>query len=396
MAQITPAQPDPAQPDPAQPTAAAQPDAPSPEAALPDPALTEAAGSFFDRTFMGNTVTAWAIALGVAAATFLVVYMIRGAVLARARKMAATERKGLADVLVRLASRLSFSVVVVVAVVVGAQALPHTHEGLTRALRVIVVIGVAWQALAWGRVALDLGLDAFIRRRTGPDGLPDPALVASSSLLRFAALLGLYAGVVLMAADNLGINVTALVAGLGVTGIAVALAVQNILGDLFSSLSIVLDKPFVVGDSIVVGEHSGTVERIGLKTTRVRSTSGEQLVFANSDLLSSRIRNFKRMNERRAVFTLGVTYGTPPEKLERARDIIREAIAARPQARFGRAHLKTLGPSSLDFEAEYFVLSADYGVYMETLQAVNLEVLRRFADEGIEFAYPTQTVFVKN
>lgn len=373
----------------------AQTDAALTEKALPDPSLTDTAQPFLDRTFLGNPVTAWAIALGVAAATFLVVYMIRGAVLARARRMAATERKGLADVLVRLASRLSFSVVVVVAVVVGAQALPHKHAGLARALQTVVVVGVAWQLLQWGRVALDLAIEAFVRRRHGPDGLPDPALEASSGLIRFVALVGLYVAVVLVAADNMGINVTALVAGLGVTGIAVALAVQNILGDLFSSLSIVLDKPFVVGDAIVVGEHSGTVERIGLKTTRVRSTSGEQLVFANSDLLSSRIRNFKRMNERRAVFTVGVTYATPAEKLERAREIIREAVSARPQTRFGRAHLKTLGASSLDFEAEYFVLSADYGVFMETQQAVNLEVLRRFGEEGIEFAYPTQTVFVK-
>lgn len=356
----------------------------------------QAPARWYEAVYAGNTVTAWGIALGLAGATFLVVYAVRGVILARARAMARTGRRGAADIILRLASSLSISVVVVVAVVVGAQALDHTHPGVERALRVIVVAGLAWQLLQWGRVALDVLLDAFLRRRTGPDGQPDPALLASSGLIRFAALVALYSAVVLVAADNMGINVTALVAGMGITGIAVALAVQNILGDLFSSLSIVLDKPFVVGDFIVVSpDHLGTVEKIGLKTTRVRSLSGEQLVFANSDLLNSRIRNFKRMAERRAIFSLGVTYQTPPEKLEAAQRIIREAIEQQPLARVDRVHFKAFGASSLDFEAVYYVKSPEFGTYMDTQQAINLRILRRFAEEGIEFAYPTQTLYVK-
>jgi small-conductance mechanosensitive channel len=207
--------------------------------------------------------------------------------------------------------------------------------------------------------------------------------------------LALWSTVALLVLANLGIDVTAMVAGLGIGGIAVALAAQNILGDLFASASIVLDKPFVIGDFIIVGEDMGTVEHIGLKTTRVRSLSGEQLVFANNDLLKSRIRNFKRMNERRAAFGIGVTYQTPAEKLAAIPAMLREAVEAQSPTRFDRAHFKQYGDSALLFEVVYYVLSPDYNLYMDIQQAINLAVFRRFAEEQIEFAHPTYTVCLK-
>ena len=213
--------------------------------------------------------------------------------------------------------------------------------------------------------------------------------------LSFIARLVLWATILLLILDNLGVDITALVAGLGIGGVAIALAVQNILGDLFASLSIVLDKPFVLGDFVIVGDLMGSVENIGIKTTRVRSLSGEQLVFSNNDLLTSRIRNFGRMQERRVVFKLGVTYQTPAEKLEGIPGIIREAIEARDKTRFDRSHFASYGDFSLDFETVYYVLSADYNLYMDIQQAINLAIFRRFADEGIEFAYPTQTLFLE-
>ncbi len=184
-------------------------------------------------------------------------------------------------------------------------------------------------------------------------------------------------------------------AGLGVTGIAVALALQNILGDLFASLSIVLDKPFVVGDYIVVDTLQGTVERIGLKTTRVRSLSGEQIVFSNADLLKSRLRNFKRMQERRVAFTFGVTYQTPEALLTRIPGIVREVITPLPSTRFDRAHFQSFGEYALLFEVVYFVTTPDYALFMDIQQAINLGLLGRFRQEGIAFAYPTQTHLVK-
>jgi len=214
------------------------------------------------------------------------------------------------------------------------------------------------------------------------------------SLLSFLGRVVLWSLVALLVLDNLGLNVTALVASLGIGGVAVALAVQNILGDLFASLSIAVDQPFVIGDSIVVDGLAGKVEHVGLKTTRIRALSGEQIVFSNNDLLKSRIHNYKRMEERRALFTLGVTYDTPHAKLARIAGWIRSAIESQEGVRFERAHFKTFGPSSLDFEAVYFVLSPDYSKFMDIQQAINLELVRVFAEQGIEFAFPTQTVYL--
>jgi len=214
-------------------------------------------------------------------------------------------------------------------------------------------------------------------------------------LLNFAVRAVLWTGVLLLALDNLGVHVTTLITGIGIGGVAIALAIQNILGDLFASLSIILDKPFMIGDFIIVDDFLGTVEHIGLKTTRLRSLSGEQLVFANSDLLKSRIRNYKRMAERRIVFSIGVVYQTAPEKLAGITGFIRDIIEGQPQARFDRAHFKGFGSSSLDFEIVYWVTSPDYNLYMDIQQAINLALFRRLQSEGIEFAYPTQTLFLE-
>jgi len=199
----------------------------------------------------------------------------------------------------------------------------------------------------------------------------------------------------LLILDNFGVNITGLVAGLGIGGIAVALAVQNILGDLLASLSIVLDKPFVIGDFIVVDSLSGTIEHIGLKTTRIRSLNGEQLIFSNNDLLKSRIRNFKRMSERRVVFHLGVVYQTSLEQLKIIKKIVAEIIEKRQKVRFDRVHFKEYSSSSLIYEVVYYVSSPDFNVYMDIQETINLEILQRFQEEKIEFAYPTQTLYVQ-
>jgi len=216
------------------------------------------------------------------------------------------------------------------------------------------------------------------------------------SLLSFLGRVVLWALILLLMLDNLGINVTALITSLGIGGIAVALAVQNILGDLFAALSIAIDKPFVIGDFIVVGDALGTVEHVGLKTTRIRSLGGEQIVFSNNDLLTSRIRNYKRMQERRAVFTVGVTYGTPAEKLEQIAPLIREAIEAQDDVRVDRAHFKNLGAFALEFEAAYYVLKPDFSFLMDVQQAINLQLVRSFAQHGIEFAFPTQPLHINS
>jgi small-conductance mechanosensitive channel len=263
---------------------------------------------------------------------------------------------------------------------------------LERIIRSVAVVGLLVQGAIWGVVVLDF----LIRRRVQQQIETDAAVATTMAMLGFLAKLTMWTIVSLLILENVGIDVTALVAGLGIGGIAVALAAQNILSDLFASLSIVLDKPFVLGDYIVVGDDAGTVEHIGVKTTRVRSLSGEQLVFSNGDLLKARIRNFKRMQERRVAFTVSVTHQTPLDKLAAIAGVLRDIVQAQPQVRFDRSHFKSLGDSALVFEVVYFMLVPDYGICMDTQQAVNLAIIERFRHEGIDFAYPTQTVFQKS
>ena len=191
---------------------------------------------------------------------------------------------------------------------------------------------------------------------------------------------------------ELGTGKTTFVAGLGITGIAIALAVQNVLGDLFAALSIVLDKPFVIGDFIIVDKYLGTVEYVGLKTTRLRSLGGEQLVFSNADLLKSRLQNMTRMNRRRAVFTVTVTYDTPTAQLRQIPAMLTEIVKAQEPVTFDRAHFSGMAASSLNFDVVYWVETADFNRYMDIQQEIYLQIMDRFAAQEIEFAFPTQTL----
>ncbi|GAB3815924.1 hypothetical protein GCM10028895_10600 [Pontibacter rugosus] len=196
--------------------------------------------------------------------------------------------------------------------------------------------------------------------------------------------------------DNLGYDVTTVVAGLGIGGIAVALAAQNILGDLFNYFVIFFDRPFEVGDFIVIDEKAGVVDKIGVKTSRVKSLSGEQLVFSNSDLTNSRIHNYKRMEQRRILFKIGVTYQTPYATLQEIPALLKTIIDEQETTRYDRAHFSSYGDSSLDFEIVYYVLSSDYNVYMDVQQKINLRIFKEFELIGIDFAFPTRTVFWAN
>ncbi len=202
-------------------------------------------------------------------------------------------------------------------------------------------------------------------------------------------------GIVLILA-NLGLNVTALITGLGISGVAVALAAQKILEDLFNYFVIIFDKPFEEGDFIVFGDFAGTVEFIGLKSTRIRSLSGEQIIVSNSNLLGEKVQNYKRMKERRVVFKIGVVYETPLEKLKKIPEIVKEIIEEIEGARFDRCHFINFGDFSLDFETVYYVNDSDYLHYMNIQQAINLQLVEKFSKEGIEFAYPTQVVYVNS
>jgi len=255
-------------------------------------------------------------------------------------------------------------------------------------LRTAAILAFLLQLALWALVAINFWLESHRKRRTESDA-------ASITMIRAFGFMGkvvLWSVILLLALENLGVDVTALIAGLGVGGVAVALALQNILGDLLASLSIVLDKPFVIGDQIQVDNFTGTVESIGIRSTHLRSVTGEQLVFSNGDLVKSRIRNHKRMGERRVSHTFDVVYQTPAEKVARIPEIVRRLVDTREQLRFDHAHLVGLGESGLRFEAVWFVLSPDNNLHLDLQQSVLLDLLRRFETEGIELAYPTRTL----
>ena len=230
--------------------------------------------------------------------------------------------------------------------------------------------------------------------REGKSIEDDPSLNTGKHIIGFIIYLLIWSTILLLCLDNIGFNVTSIVAGLGIGGIAIGLAVQNILGDLLSSLSILFDKPFVKGDFIIVGDYLGTIERIGLKTTRVRSLSGELIVFPNKHLVESQIRNYQQMQERRIVFQIGVIYETSADQLAKIPQIIKEIIESTALARFDRSHFAKYGDFSLDFETVYYVLSSDYGQYMDVQQLINIKLFKAFEEEGIVFAYPTQQLYL--
>ncbi len=252
---------------------------------------------------------------------------------------------------------------------------------------------LAMIGIVWGLYRLSEGIsDQLKKMAEKTESQADDHLVP---LVRIGLRVIVIALGVLLILQSLGINVGTLIAGLGIGGLAIALAAQSILGDLFASITIAADKPFTVGEDIQVGEQSGKVEYIGLKTTRIRSANGELLIFSNTDLLKNPIRNYKRMYERRVVRSVGVIYQTPSAKLAAVPKMFEDIVGLHKEARFERAHLKNLGSSSLDFELVYWVKSPELRLSMDLGHAINLAIIQRFEKEGIEFAYPTQTLIVE-
>jgi small-conductance mechanosensitive channel len=345
--------------------------------------------SLLNQRFLGNDPLNWAIAVGVAALLFVVLLFINRVVGRKLRVLSAKTDTKLDDVLAEVIGRTNPLMLFILSAVVGAQFLT-LRPAVESVLHEIFGIALLIQIGLWGNGAVSFWLERSMQQSSSVQA----GTTATMTAIGFVARLTLWSLVMLVGLSNLGVDITGLIAGLGIGGIAVALALQNVLGDLFASLSIVLDKPFVIGDFIVVDQLQGTVEYVGLKTTRIRSISGEQLIVSNADLLRSRIRNFKRMNERRVLFTFGVTYQTPADVMARVAQIAQEVIRTQQGVRFDRAHFKEFGESSLVYECVYFVLSPDYNVYMDVQQAINIGLARALQAEGIEFAYPTRTLIV--
>jgi small-conductance mechanosensitive channel len=330
-----------------------------------------------------------AMAAGVAAAVYAVLVLLRRLVARQYKRYQQTTRKELAEIPLQAISETRWPFLVAVAAYAGLVAfgLPDKVAGV---IHKVMTIALFWQAGVWASAAASGLLDR--RRQLALD--QGRSLTGSIGILRFVSQVVIWALVLLLTLENLGVDITALVAGLGIGGIAVALAVQNVLGDLLASLSIALDEPFVIGDFVAVGDFLGSVEYVGIKSTRLRSLTGEQIVMSNADLLSSRLRNYGRMVERRIVFALGLAYETPRARLEQVPGIVRNVVEGVQDVRFDRCHFKSYGAFSLDFEIVYFVLSADYNRYMDIQQQINFGIHEAFEKLGVQFAYPTQTLWL--
>ncbi|MFP5393359.1 MAG: mechanosensitive ion channel family protein [Gammaproteobacteria bacterium] len=339
--------------------------------------------------FLGNSMVDWTAALSVAAAVAVVAYAVVKFISHRLRVVAASTDTYVDDVFANSLDNTGWWFLLIGGLYIGSYWLDLKPKQELFVQRTAITIA-AIQAAVWGDTAIRGWLKYCVEKARREN----VASTTSTAVMGFVARTMLWTVCVLMILDNLGFNIATLVASLGIGGIAVALAVQNILGDLFASLSIVLDKPFVVGDFIIVGDALGTVEFIGLKTTRIRSLGGEQIVFSNADLLRSRIHNHKRMEERRQAFVIGVSYDTTAEQLRKIPLILREEIEAREKVRFDRAHFRNYTETAMEFEAVYFMTTPDYNLMMDYQQAINVALYERFEREGIKFASPRRQIYL--
>ncbi|MBI3568253.1 MAG: mechanosensitive ion channel family protein [Gemmatimonadetes bacterium] len=331
--------------------------------------------------YFNNPLRDWLVAMGGAIGFALAVQVLRRYVVRHLEAAAAKTETAADDYAVELLKAIRTPLVVAVAIAIAERFLdlpPSVDKAATK----VMIVALAWQGLRWANKSVDFWVGQYEERSRAH--LEKSAL----SVLRFAGRLALWSVIILVVLEQFDIEVKTLVAGLGVSGIAIALAVQNILGDLFAALSIWLDKPFVGGDSIAVDQFEGTVEHIGLKTTRVRSLNGEQLVFSNADLLRSRIRNYSRREGRRLVLMLSVAPATPAARLARVSGLIREALDAEPHATLVRTHLNGVGALGYEYETAILVPHPDYKHAMEVREAVLLAIFERFEREGIALAGP--------
>lgn len=341
----------------------------------------------FETTFYHNSVRDWLIALGIAALTALVAWAIRALVQRRLEHSAVAQKSRALRIFARAVHKTKWFFYLMLAVFLGAKFL-ELPKNVNDWIRTITVVAVLVQVGVWVSSAIRHSVEHIQEQHEHVGTGAAPMALAIGFLGRLVVWMLVFLPVL----NNLGIQITTLIAGLGIGGVAAALAVQNVFGDLIASLTIYFDRPFDVGDFIIVGSEPGTVKRVGVRSTRVQSLWGQEIVFANSELIKNPINNYKRMKERRIQFEFGVVYETPMAQVEKIPQMVREIVDADNRMRFDRAHFLSYGDYALVFQVVYYVLSPEYNVYMDVQQHINLELGRRFEKLGIEFAYPTYTL----
>lgn len=342
-----------------------------------------------DEMYWGNTVRAYLIAAGGILACWIIIRLVKRVLLLRIRAFTARTGNHFDDIIFSVVEKfvLPYIYFFINFAIISQLTL---HPRVSKVLDIAFLLVTIFFVVRLINHVIQLAVNGIMRRRHESE----ERIRQLNGVLNVFKIITWMVGLIFLL-DNLGYDVTAIIAGLGVGGIAIALAAQTILGDLFSYFTIFFDRPFEIGDSIMVGSVSGTIEHIGIKTTRVRSLSGEQLVIANSELTKSTIHNFKRQQQRRVSFKLGVVYKTKKEYLGQIPELIKTIIEAEQDAKFDRAHLQSFGDFSINYEVVYLMMVSDYNVFMDTHQRILLKIHAAFEDRGIEFAYPTQTVFLE-
>lgn len=344
--------------------------------------------SIWDEKILGNTIKDWAIALSIMVMLMGVLRIFQFVVIKRIKKYALHTKNTFDDFFIGQLQSLGMPLLYMMAFYTGLKYIDIPQKP-AQVVHIGLLIFTLFFLLRMINSFLSYSFRIAISRKDKNEQREKQAKGILSIIQVIVWLLG-----ILFLIDNLGYDITTLVAGLGIGGIAIALAAQTILGDLFSYLVIFFDKPFETGDFIVIQDKMGTVEYIGIKTTRLRTLNGEQLICSNTDLTNSRVHNYKRMQERRIVFSFGVVYNTTPAKLKNIPLMIKNIIDDLDLVRYDRAHFLSFGDSSLNFEVVYYVNSPEYNLYMDKQQAINLEIMETFEREQIEFAFPTQTILV--
>ena len=341
-----------------------------------------------DQTIYGNALSTWLIAAGIYAVTTLALWLLERYALRAFARFASQTRTSIDDLVADVLGETKFALILFVGLFAASLVL-ELDPVVALVIRRAAVIAIVVQGGIWASAAIAFWVRRFVDATAGEDA----EAVTMVGALSFVGRLAVWSVVLLLILDNLGVEVAALLAGLGIGGIAVALAAQNVLGDLLASLSIILDKPFVIGDFLVIGEFQGSVEHIGLKTTRLRSLGGEQLILGNSDVINTRIRNLGRMEDRRGALKIGVTYDTPRDLLAQIPGWIEEIVEAQEETRFDRCHLSGFADSAIEFDTIFYMTVPEYARFMDAKQAMLLAIHERFDRHGVEFAYPTQVVY---
>ncbi len=340
-------------------------------------------------TLFENTLFDYTVALGIVIGAIIAFKIFEKIVLVRIKNISKKTTNTVDDVLVDAIQQMGLLFYIAIGLYVGAQHLVLS-ERIDMSIRLFVLVIVTYEIIR----ALQTIVRFVLKRHATKEG----ENASSESMVHLGMLFAriiLWSVGGLFVMSNLGINITALAASLGIGSLAIALALQNILSDMFSSFSIYADKPFEIGDYIVIGADSGTVKKIGLKTTRITTLQGEELVVSNKELTTVRVQNYKKMKRRRVAFTFGVVYDTPKKKLEMIPTKVKEIIEGVDHLEFDRCHFHEFGDSALLFDVVYYVDTREYLPYIDTRQDINLKLFEVFEKEKIEFAYPTQTVVVK-